>query len=142
MVDYNDVISQGYKAYDPSWIQKYFDMAGGNLNRQAATTGAYIGRQAGAHATNMVNPSSFILGHITQSQVPYAGARESLAAQSAQAQQQGAAGLANLLFQIRKAQSGDELARQQLDMMSPNFWTYLQGAGGLASNILKIPGVL
>jgi hypothetical protein len=112
---FNNILSQGQKAYDPTNIAQYYNMAQGNLNRQAGNTGAYIGRQAGAHSTNMLNPSSFILGNISKSQEPYAEAGQQLQAKGAQAQQKGAADLTNLMYLINRAKQGDTDAAAELE---------------------------
>jgi hypothetical protein len=111
----SNILAQGQKAYDPANIAQYYNMAQGNLNRQAGNTGAYIGRQAGAQATNMLNPSSFILGNISKSQEPYAEAGQQLQASGAQAQQTGAADLTNLMYLINRAKQGDTQAAAELE---------------------------
>jgi hypothetical protein len=113
-IGYDAIMNQAQKAYNPDSIANYYNIAQGNLNRAAGNIGAQTGRAAGAHATNMLNPSSFILGSISQSQAPYAAQSQQLQATGAQAQQQGAEGLTNLMYLLQRAKQGDAQAAQQL----------------------------
>jgi hypothetical protein len=115
-VGYDQIMSQAQNAYNPQNIQKYYDIAQGNINRNAANTGAYVGRQAGAHSTNMLNPSSFILGSIGKSQEPYAAQTGQLQATGAAAQQTGAEGLTNMMYTLNRAKQGDINAANALQM--------------------------
>jgi hypothetical protein len=119
---YQNIYNQAKSAYDPAMIQKFFDVSGRNLNQAAANTGAYVARQAGAHSTNMLNPSGFILGGISQSQAPYAQQRGQLEATGAQAQQSGAANLAQMMYTLQRAKQGDAQAAAQLQLQ----WAQLQ----------------
>ena len=117
-------------------------MATGNLNRASANTGAFAARQAGAHSTNMLNPGGFTMANMNRAQAPFAAQYGQLEAQGAHAQTQGMQDLVNMLLKIRGQQGQENFQQQQLDMNSPNFWTYLMGAGNLGANVLGIPGVL
>lgn len=151
---YEQIMNQAQNAFNPAMIQKYYDIAGRNLNQSAANMGAYVGRQAGAHSTNMLNPSSFILNQITQSQAPYVQQQGNLAVASAGAEQTGAEGLTNLMYLLQRAKQGDAQAanqlqlqyaqlaerqnefQQQMNQQQAGFGDYLLGALGLGGSFL------
>ncbi|MDD5551540.1 MAG: hypothetical protein PHS34_09790, partial [Candidatus Omnitrophica bacterium] len=66
--------------------------------------------------TNMVNPSSFIQSAISGAQSNFAPQYGQLAAQGAQAQQQGQAELTKMLYLINRAKQGDQEAANQLKL--------------------------
>jgi len=68
----------------------------------------------------MLNPSSFILGSISQSQAPYAAQTGQLQAAGAQAQQRGAEDLTNMMYTLNRAKQGDLNAANQLQMQFMN----------------------
>jgi len=113
--DFSNIINQAQQAYNPKAIQDYYNMAMGGLNRNAGNAGAMAGRMAGAHTTNMLNPSSFIMQQYSKSQEPYAQQYGNLQQAGAGAKMKGASDLTNLLFQINRAQSSDYFNQQQLD---------------------------
>jgi hypothetical protein len=111
---YDQILAQAQKAYNPESIANYYNVAQGNLNRQAGNAGAMATRTAGAHSTNMLNPSGFIMSQLSQSQAPYAAQTGNLQATAAGAQQSGAEGLTNLMYLLQRAKQGDTDAANQL----------------------------
>ena len=116
MFDFNSIWEQAQKAYGSDAIQKFFDMAQGNLNRAAGTAGSLASRTAGGHSANMLNPASFVMSALSQSQAPYAQQQGQLQAAGAQAQQQGQAQLTQMLYLINRAKQGDQEAANQLKL--------------------------
>jgi hypothetical protein len=111
---YEAINAQAQKAYSPQAISAYYNAALGGLGRNAGNAGAMAARTAGAHSTNMLNPGSFVMGQYSQSQAPYAQQYGNIQTTAAQAQQQGAEGLTNLMYTLQKAKQGDAQAAAQL----------------------------
>ena len=112
--DFNSIWEQAQKAYGSDAISQYYNLARGNLNRSMGNASSFASRAAGAAGTNMVNPSSFVQSAISQAQGNFAPQFGQLAAQGAQAQQQGQAKLTELLYLINRAKQGDAEAAAQL----------------------------
>jgi hypothetical protein len=111
---YDAINAQAQKAYGPEAISAYYNAALGGVGRNAGNAGAMAARTAGAHSTNMLNPGSFVMGQYSQSQAPYAQQYGNIQTGKAQAQQQGAEGLTNLMYTLQRAKQGDAQAAQQL----------------------------
>jgi hypothetical protein len=111
---YSAIMNQAQNAYGKDAIANYYNIAQGNLNRNMGNAASQASRTAGAHSTNMLNPSGFILNSLNQAQAPYAAQSQQLQATGAQAQQSGAEGLTNLMYLLQRAKQGDAQAANQL----------------------------
>ncbi len=114
--DFNSIWEQAQKAYGSDAISQFYNLARGNLNRSMGNASSFASRAAGAAGTNMVNPSSFIQSAISGAQSNFAPQYGQLAAQGAQAQQQGQAELTKMLYLINRAKQGDQEAANQLKL--------------------------
>ena len=112
--DFSNILKQAQGAYGSDAISQYYNLARGNLNRSMGNASSFASRAAGAAGTNMVNPSSFVQSAISGAQSNFAPQYGQLAAQGAQAQQQGQAKLTELLYLINRAKQGDAEAAAQL----------------------------
>jgi hypothetical protein len=137
------------QATDPARLNQLFNVAMSNLRTQQAQAagGAQAAAGAAAASRNLLNRGQFVVNAGNQARAGYVPAFGQLE----EARARGVAGLAdnrvNMLLLLQKAMSGDELARQELDLRrraldqnEADAWDYfaafLPGIGRIASGII------